>query len=241
MVLHPNQSQSRLRTVAQILILPAAIAIVALCTSSVREQMGLVNVALALAILTTISAMIDWKSGIIASFTAGLTLNYFHTAPVHSFRITAPGDIWMISLLTALGLFTSLMTAIRVRKVLQQHLSEQTNDISHSLLTRLFENRPVAEVWHESVDSLCSELTLVDVRIDVTPDLPLPVIARHKTSDQQLSPQPVVVLPECGAVVEFSNPAIRSHLVLTPRAGMGSVSIPRSVVFAFVDQIEQTL
>lgn len=203
--------------------------------------MGIVNVALALAILTTISAMIDWKSGIIASFTAGLTLNYFHTAPLHSFRITAPSDIWMISLLTALGLFTSLITAVRVRKVLHQHLAAHTDDISHSLLTQLFENRPVVEVWHESVDSLCSELTLVDVRIDVTQNLPLPVIARHKPSDQMTSPQSVVVLPECGAVVEFGNPDIRSHLVLTPRAGMGSVSIPRSAVFAFVDQIEQTL
>jgi hypothetical protein len=147
----------------------------------------------------------------------------------------------MISLLTALGLFTSLITAVRVRKVLQQHLSAHTDDISHSLLTQLFENRPVVEVWHESVDSLCSELTLVDVRIDVTPNLPLPVIARRKPSDQKASPQSVVVLPECGAVVEFDNPDIRSHLVLTPRAGMGSVSIPRSAVFAFVDQIEQTL
>lgn len=203
--------------------------------------MGIVNVALALAILTTISAMIDWKSGIIASFTAGLTLNYFHTAPLHSFRITAPSDIWMISLLTALGLFTSLITAVRVRKVLQQHLSAHTDDISHSLLTQFFENRPVTEVWHGSVDTLCAELTLVDVRIDVTPNLPLPVIARHKSPDHMTNPQPVVVLPECGAVVEFGNPDIRSHLVLTPRAGMGSVSVPRSAVFAFVDQIEKTL
>lgn len=203
--------------------------------------MGLVNVALALAILTTISAMIDWKSGIIASFTAGLTLNYFHTKPLHSFRITAPGDIWMITLLTVLGLFTSLFTAIRVRKVLQQHLSQNADDVSHSLLTRLFDNRPVSEVWHESVESLCSELTLVEVRIDVIPNLRLPVIARPKTSDQQPNPQSVVVLPEGGAVVEFNNPSIRSHLVLTPRTGMGSVSITRSAVFAFVDQIERTL
>jgi len=238
---HPNQPQSRFRNAAQLLILPAFIAFVSLCTSSVREQMGLVNVALALAILTTISAMIDWKSGIIASFTAGLTLNYFHTKPLHSLRITAPGDIWMITLLTALGLFTSLFTAFRVRKVLQQHLSEHADDVSHSLLTRLFENRPVADVWHESVESLCSELTLVEVRIDVVPNLRLPVIARLKTSDHRTNPQSVVVLPECGAVVEFSNPAIGSHLVLTPRTGMGSVSMPRSAVFAFVDQIERTL
>jgi hypothetical protein len=108
-------------------------------------------------------------------------------------------------------------------------------------LTQLFENRSVSDVWHEAVDSLCSDLSLVDVRIDATPNLPLPVIARHKTTDHRPSPQSVVVLPECGAVVEFSNPAIRSHLVLTPRTGMGSVSIPRSAVFAFVDQIEQTL
>jgi hypothetical protein len=203
--------------------------------------MGLVNVALALAILTTISAMIDWKSGIIASFTAGLTLNYFHTEPVHSFRITAPSDIWMIGLLTVLGLISSLITAVRVRKVLHQHLSTNADEVSHSLLTQLFENRSVSDVWHEAVDSICSDLSLVDVRIDATPNLPLPVIARHKATDHRPSPQSAVVLPECGAVVEFRNPAIRSHLVLTPRTGMGSISIPRSTVFAFVDQIEQTL
>jgi hypothetical protein len=51
----------------------------------------------------------------------------------------------------------------------------------------------------------------------------------------------MMVLPEGGAIVQFRDPRHSEQLVLTPRPGMGAVSIDRRVALTFADQVEVSL
>lgn len=74
------------------------------------------NVALAIAIITVGVAIVDWVAGVATSIAAALALNYFHTLPYHTVRITDRRDVYSVVLLAALGLGVSAITAWRVRR-----------------------------------------------------------------------------------------------------------------------------
>ena len=99
-------------------------------TSSIRENIGVANIALVLAILTTCAALLRWEAGILTSLVAASTLNFFHTQPIRSFRITSGADLLMISLLIIIGLGVSFLTASRVRSAVQQFSPDASNDLS---------------------------------------------------------------------------------------------------------------
>ncbi len=218
------------------LVAPLSLFIICLATSPVRANMSLVNTALALACVTTVVAILDWRSGVANSIVAALSLNYFHTEPTHSLRITAASDVWMVVLLSALGLGVSASTAFRWRRSLVAERRLSAEQVNSRLLSDAFGVRQADSLWHDSVDALAEGMSLIDVRLTTDADIRLPRIARQSGDDSGL-----VLVPESGALVEFRNDRLKSRLILTPQRGVGAVEVRREVVFAFVDAYELTI
>lgn len=235
-------SQQNKKWQVVLIVAPIIAFLLAVSTSSVRQEIGLINVALALAIVTVIASIFDWRAGIATSVISAISVNYFHTEPIHSLRITSGNDIWTVSLLSVLGIAVSASSAVRMRQSLRDHHSQSAHEASSHLLNQLFVDRPVSEVWHESIHALCADLSMVNVRLDFDQDSRLPTISRQAgTINDVRTSAARVVLPESGAVVEFQNSSIRSRLILIPQPGVGSVDIDRNTVFTFVDHIEKSL
>ena len=112
-----------------LILFPVISVLISWSTSSVRESIGVANVALVLAIVTTCAALLRWEAGILTSLVAASTLNFFHTEPIRSFRITSSSDLVMITLLIMIGLGVSFITASRVRGVVQQFHSDTASDL----------------------------------------------------------------------------------------------------------------
>ena len=112
-----------------LILFPLISVLISWSTSSIRESIGVANVALVLAIVTTCAALVRWEAGILTSLAAASTLNFFHTEPVRSFRITSQADLIMITLLILIGLGVSFFTASRVRGVVQQFHSDTASDL----------------------------------------------------------------------------------------------------------------
>jgi len=114
---------------SSLILFPVIAVLISWSTASVRESIGVANVALVLAIVTTCAALLRWDAGILTSLVAASTLNFFHTEPVRSFRITSQADLVMITLLMLIGLGVSFITASRVRRVAQQFHSDDASDL----------------------------------------------------------------------------------------------------------------
>lgn len=68
----------------------------------------------------------------------------------------------------------------------------------------------------------------------------LPSVARRYGGPDGLSPDAAVVLvPRGGAVVHFSDPRLRSGIVVAPQEGTGTLEVPRSDLLALADHVEQ--
>jgi hypothetical protein len=217
---------------------PAVVVGIAWASTSVRDTMAIVNVALVMAALTVAIAVVSWRGGIVTSIAAALSLNYFHTEPVHSLRMSEPADVLAVGLLASIGVAASAATAIRVRAFAHEHVAAKAAEGRSLLATAGAVNRPVDVVWIEVVRSACAGLSLVECRIEPAGASRLPSIARQRPS---LDGPSMFVLPESGAVMPFRDPRHPVQVVLTPRAGMGSLELDRDTVMAFVDQLEMVL
>lgn len=201
--------------------------------------MAIANVALVLAAITVAVAVASWQAGLSTSVVAALALNYFHTEPVHSLRITQASDLISVLLLALIGGAVSSATAWRVRHLARSHVAEVAAKGRSLLSTAGAHDRPVEVMWLEAVRSACSALALVECRIEPLGASPkLPAIARQRPN---VDGPNGFVLPEAGAVLALKDPRIAAQVVLRPIAGMGSLELDRRVVMAFVDQLELVL
>ncbi len=205
-------------------------------TSSVRTELGVANVALGLAVVSIAVALVTWRGGLATSLTAALALNWFHTDPVHTLRISHTEDVLAVALLAGLGVGVSLVTAVRVRQAAVAARSAGAVDAAIVVRAATVTDGPVGEVWMRLIDAVTDQLGLVDCRVGQLSDLELPIIARHRWTDDS-SGDHRLVLPESGAVVPFGDPRDDRCVVLTPRSGIGAVEVDRRVVLAFVDQL----
>ncbi|HEY5422049.1 MAG TPA: DUF4118 domain-containing protein, partial [Ilumatobacteraceae bacterium] len=94
---------------------PVLVIAVAWATGTDRTDMTIANTALVLAFISVAAALISPLAGFVTSAVAALALNYFHTTPVHSLRMTEPGEILTVVLLVLLGSMVSIATTMRVR------------------------------------------------------------------------------------------------------------------------------
>ena len=218
---------------------PIAVILVAWASTSVRGTMAIANVALVMAAITAGIALVGWRGGLATSVAAALSLNYFHTEPVHSLRITETSDLIAVLLLATLGMSISAATGIRVRSQTRSRNHRAAAAGRSDLAASMSLGRPVDQVWAEAVRATCGDLALVDCKIEAKDRAALPAIARYRPdADESMRS---FVLAEGGAMVPFANAEIPGVVVLIPRHGMGSVALDRRRVTAFVDQLEMVL
>ncbi|NBN89205.1 MAG: DUF4118 domain-containing protein [Actinobacteria bacterium] len=219
-------------------ILPVSAFVVALTTSSVRDSMEIANVALLLAAIIVGSALIDWTAGLTTALVGAVSLNYFHTEPVHSLRITATSDVIAVALLGFLGVAVSAGTALRVsERVRRYHAS-----LALSGAEALTRPQPAPTMWHAAVDAESAELAMLSARLVPSGTERLPVIARHAAGpDDRTSPQGTVRIPAGGAVVVLRDPRLHRDLVLSPRDAGTTLEVRRAAIFMLADNVELSL
>lgn len=224
---------------ASLVVFPAACFALSWATSSVRDDLGVANIALALAILTVTAGFVRWESGIVTSLVAAGSLTYFHTEPVHSLRMTSATDITMVLLLVVIGLTVSGFTAFRVRGSLHGFVARSTDLSKATLRQELDRPVPAVQAWAFAVNALGHEITAADVRLTDSVPANMPVISRR--GDTASADGDVFLLPQSGAVAHFADPRIEQALIVTPREGMGAISVDREALFAFIRNMELAL
>ena len=112
---------------------PVLALLVALSTSSVTDSMEVANAALLLAVVIVTAALVDSIAGLSTAVAGALALNYFHTEPVHSLRITSRSDVVAVILLAALGIVVSAATAFRVSERVRQYHSSLSKDVANRM------------------------------------------------------------------------------------------------------------
>ena len=197
----------------------------------------LANVALLMAVVTVGFAVIDWMAGVTTSIAAALALNYFHTEPYHTLRITDRRDVYSVLLLGALGLAVSAVTALRVRHGVTAIRHDDATKAAQDLTSLLATEQAAPQVWVAAISAASNDLGLVTAR--VVPRAPaLPTIGRRLVDGDD----PTLTLPAVGAVLPLQHRHEEGRfLVLTPRAGLGPLVLDRRAVLSFADAIELAL
>ena len=217
---------------------PVVVVAIAWASTNVRDTMSIVNVALVTAAVSIAVAIVGWRGGLATSLAAALALNYFHTEPVHSLRITSTNDLIAVLLLGSLGAAVSIGTAMRIRVFARSDTKASQTLASANLAESLRQPQPLADVWMRSVDASSGSLALVDCCVDLGEHTRLPLIARTAPGASVSS---ILLLPETGAAIPFANTALPGRLVLIPRPGIGAVEVDRRAVLACVDNVELAL
>jgi Domain of unknown function (DUF4118) len=198
------------------------------------DGLALANVALLMAVVTVAVALVSWTAGVTTSVVAALTLNWYHTEPVGTFRVTSSDDLTSVLILGALGICVSAVTALRMRNAARVGRAAGAAEARREFEALAQSTHPVHDLWHAALATTSPELALVSARLtDVVPD-GLPVVARRPwTADPE---QASLVLPATGAALALHHEG--SFVVLTPREGIGPLTIDRRAAEAFADTFE---
>jgi len=217
---------------------PPCAFVIAKLTAQQTNGLTIANTALILAIVTTAIGSLNPIAGILTSITAGAFLNYFHTDPVNSFRIYSTNDILMISLFTALGLGVSIVTSLRMRHNLITNNQINMKIRQEANLVSTSHSQQAIEFWQSSINRIDPNLSFVEVSCTTRPTEELPTIARRmSTTGESLT----VLIPECGAIIEFLDPRISQVLILKPATGFAPLEVSRAAIFALANDVELSL
>ena len=235
----PLSSRSRVLNAASI---PITAFLLAWATSSVRADLGVANVALGLAVLTTIAALLSWPAGVVTSVVSALSLNYFHTEPVHSLRIGSASDTVMVALLATIGVSVSTSTAVRVRRRLIAREQQTEGDARKTLVDLLADSVPASTAWHSAIDAGDHAIRLTELQLEPRDGQSRPTIARPARQPiDDADHNATFVLPESGATIEFVDPRIPYRLSIAPTRGTGPLTVDRRTIFRLADDIESVL
>jgi len=216
---------------------PCAFAVAKL-TAQQSDGLSIANTALILAIFTTAIGAVEPIAGVLTSLSAGAFLNYFHTEPVRSFRMSSSSDIMMISLFMILGLGVSIITSLRMRHNLLANRRDSIKHQNNASTNTNIAPQLAPEFWQSFVERIDPNLSFLQVSFTNTPDQHIPSVARHRpVSDDS----PTVVIPECGATVEFLDPRISQVLILKPLPGFAPLTLSRAAIFALSNDVELSL
>lgn len=220
---------------AAYLVGPVLVLLVAWASSNIRDVRDVANVALVMAVATVVIAIVSWKAGVVTSIAAALALNYFHTEPLHTFRVTQRSDVIALALLASVGLASSAASAARVRSFARAHARVDDDAGTTLLADTSAVARRADVVWIEAIRTSCPDLAMVECRLESTGSSNLPTIARFRPV---LDASATFVLPQTGAVIEMKDPRRSLSVALIPRSGAGALHLDRRMVLAFVDQLE---
>ncbi len=211
---------------------------VAWATATLRSDMSIANAALALAFVCVAAALVSPIAGFVTSAIAALALNYFHTTPVHSLRMTEGDEILTVVLLVLLGSSVSIATTMRFRAKVAIHRTDESLAAARELQELLSHGGALPAVWLTAVQSLCVQAGSIDVVLLAALPSEVPVIGRRQPSATG-SDGDAVVIPESGAALLLPNG--RGALLLRPQAGLGAITAGRTLLLQFGDQLAAAL
>ena len=207
-------------------------------TDTVRGDMSIANAALALAFVCVAAALVNPIAGFVTSAVAALALNYFHTTPVHSLRMTEGDEIVTVILLVLLGSSVSIATTMRVRSKVAIHRTDESLAAARELQQLLSHGGALPAVWLTAVQSVCVQAGSIDVSLVAAAPSEVPIISRRLPSGTG-SDGDTVVIPETGAALLLPNG--RGALLLRPQAGLGAITAARPMLLQFGDQLTAAL
>ena len=241
--MHTYRFRTRFELAVNLLGPPAAIALAWLLSIGNHDGdqwLTLANAALAMAVLTVSVALVDWLAGITTSVTAALALNYFHTEPFHTLRVTDDRDVVSIVLLGVLGIAVSAVTAYRIRRDVHQIRAGDAVAAAEHLAAALDNDSAAPVVWTSAITATATDLGLVLARVEQSAPPQLPSIARP--AGGRAGDDPTLVLPQYGAALKLERRHAQGRwLVLTPRDGMGPLTLDRRAVMLFAATVELAL
>jgi len=211
---------------------------VAWATATLRSDMSIANAALALAFVCVAAALVNPIAGFATSAVAALALNYFHTTPVHSLRMTDGDEILTVILLVLLGSSVSVATTMRVRAKVAGHRTDSSLAATRELQDLLAHGGALPAVWLTAVQSMCAQAGSIDVSLVSAPPGQVPVISRRVSSGAG-SDGHTVVIPETGAALVLPNGM--GALLLRPQMGLGAITASRTMLLQFGDQLAVAL
>ena len=200
--------------------------------------MSIANVALSLGFVSVAAALVSPLAGFVTSAVAALSLNYFHTTPVHSLRMTEGDEIVTVILLVVLGSLVSIATTLRVRVKVAGHRTDESLAATRKLQGLLLHGGALPAVWLTAVQAVCVQGGSIDVMLMPAAPDEVPVIGQRPTSGIG-SDGDVVVIPETGAALVL--PGGRGTLLLKPQAGLGAITAARTMLLQFADQLSAAL
>lgn len=217
---------------------PIAVVLFGWATSSTgdgaSDGLALANVALLMAAITVAVALVSWTAGLSTSVAAALTMNWFHTEPVGTFRITSSSDLTSVLILGVLGVGVSAATAARMQRATRIGRAAGADEAYAALVPMVHAQLPVHELWHAALAATSPELALTSATLTQVLPHNMPTVGRRPWPAD--AAQSTVVLPPTGAALELHQDGW--YVVLTPRDGVGALTIDRRAAAAFADTVE---
>lgn len=200
--------------------------------------MSIANAALVLAFVCVAAALVSPIAGFLTSAIAALALNYFHTTPIHSLRMTEGDEIVTVVLLVLLGASVSIATTMRFRAKVAVHRTDESLAAAHELQELLSHGGALPAVWLAAVQSVCLQAGSIDVSLLAAVPSEVPVVS-HRLPSGTGSDVDEVVIPETGAALLLPNG--RGAVLLRPQAGLGAITAARTLLLQFGDQLATAL
>ncbi len=232
---------------------PATAILVAwLCSlpqDNTNNGLTIANVALIMVVVTVGFAVLDSIAGVTTSIVGALALNFFHTVPYRTLRITDRRDVYSVVLLGSLGLAVSSISALRVRRGIRSVRQATAENQGRQLAEILASKQPAPQIWVAAISASSSDLALVTAQLVANQPHGMAVVRRrfHDGDD------PMFGLPSDGAALHLVVPGAGKHeaatasgnppsegrwLIVSPRSGLGGFEIDRRAILAFADTIE---
>jgi len=202
-------------------------------TASLRADLGMANVALGLAVVAALAGAADWRAGLVTSVVAGLSLNFFHTEPLHSFRMNHGDEVLTVVLLVVVGWMVSAASALRVRGHLRRYSRSSREVAADQLADLAHHGGSLPAVWQAATEVHAAPLATLDVALASHIPAGMVVVGRHGT-------ETALLVPEAGAAMALDGAGDRC-VVVRPRDGVGAVQADRASMVSFVDQLSAAL
>jgi len=209
---------------------------------SVRDHFATENVALVLVLVVVVGAVIGGRrAGVVSAFIAALSLDFFHTEPYNSLKVSHAEDVTAMALLLAVALVVAeiVVRADRIRAATRI----QREEISR--LHRMAQFAASHESVGDVVSALCAELIttlrLQDCRYEPAPfssellaieanGVVRTPLHRYTREGFELPRQPLALPVVAGGRTV-------GRFVVTPTPGAGVSMDRRLVAVALADQL----
>ncbi|MEP7115781.1 MAG: DUF4118 domain-containing protein [Ilumatobacteraceae bacterium] len=205
----------------------------------VRDDIGVVNVALILSFIVVVAALSGRPAGLTTAVIAGMSYNFFHTRPFHSLRISSGSDVLTVGMLMGIGVIVSEMSAWRRRAHTASLRRLRGARALEAAAEQLAAGSDPDVIWSGIRTTLIDMLGLADCRFEPGSTAsvePLPRSGSLFAGSMRLG-RDGFEMPATGTsiAVAYAGRTI-GHIVLVPSGNLGSSRDIRQVAVALADE-----